>query len=397
MKLSKRTDVLKPSATLAITAKAKELKARGVDVVGFGAGEPDFDTPEFIKEAANKALKEGKTKYTPSSGIPELKQAICKKLLKDNGLEYKPEQVVVSCGAKHSLFNVILVLFDYGDEVIIPLPYWVTYPAQVEISGATPVYLRTSAENDFQIEEKELRKLITPKTRGIILNSPCNPTGAVLNKTSLEIVAKVACENDIVVISDEVYEKLIYDNEKHYSIGTFSEEIKRLTITVNGLSKSHSMTGWRMGYAAGPLEIMKKVIELQDQSTSNPNSITQYASLAAFSAPEDEVIKMREAFDKRRKRIVEMLNSIDGISCNMPKGAFYVFPDVSRLYGKRYKDKVIKNSYDIAEVFLTDALSAVVPGEPFGDDNFIRLSYALSMEQIEKGVSRIAETVGKFV
>lgn len=395
MKLSKRAGLIGPSPTLGITAKAKKMKAEGVDVINFGAGEPDFDTPENIKEAAKKAIDAGVTKYTPTSGIPELKAAICKKLKVENGLEYKPEEILVSCGAKHSIFNAVLTLCDDGDEVILPSPYWVSYLEMAKIAGAKPVIVKTSQKNSFKITPQQLRKAITSKTKLFILNSPSNPTGMVYNKQELQALSEVLVKAGVCCISDEIYEKLVYDGH-HVSIASLSSKMKELTIVVNGVSKTYSMTGWRVGYAAGPKEVIAAMSNLQDHSTSNPTSISQKAALEALEGRQDSIRKMVHAFVERRDYIVNELNSIEGVSCVRPEGAFYVFPDISRLLGKKLNGKVVKDSLSLTELLLTEAKVAVVPGIAFGDDDYIRISYATSMKDIVEGMRRIREFVGKI-
>lgn len=395
MKLSKRIQKIGPSPTLGITAKAKKMRADGIDVVGFGAGEPDFDTPSNIKDAAKNAIDAGFTKYTPTSGIPELKAAICEKFKKDNGLDYKPEEILVSCGAKHSIFNIILALCEEGDEVILPSPYWVSYPEMIKLAGATPLIIKTTQQNDFKITPEQLQKSVTPKTKLIIINSPSNPTGMVYSKEELQSIAKIIAEKGIYCISDEIYEKIIYDGREHVGIASTGRKIKEMTIVVNGFSKSYSMTGWRVGYAAGPREIIGAMSNLQDHSTSNPTSISQKAALEALHGPQESVAKMAQAFKERRDYIVERLNAIEGLSCLKPEGAFYVFPDVSGIIGKKYDGKPIKDSFSLTELLLTEAKVAVIPGAVFGADRNLRLSYAASKENIVKGLDRIEEFVKK--
>ncbi len=391
--LSHRAKNIAPSPTLEITAKAKRMQQEGIKVISFGAGEPDFDTPRNIKDACISALNSGFTKYTATSGIDELKQAIGNKLKSDNNLDYKPSNIVVSCGAKHSLFNAIMVLCEKGDEVIIPSPYWVSYMEMVKITEGIPIFLKTTAEDDFKIDINLLKKLITKKTKVIILNSPSNPTGAIINEQELGEIAKVAKMNNIYIISDEIYEKIIYDDKKHTSIASFGEEIKNLTVVINGLSKSYSMTGWRLGYAASSEIIAKAMSNLQDHSTSNTVSFVQKAAIEALKGPQDELKKMVVEFNKRRNFIVDELNKIPGITCNKPKGAFYVFPKVSNLFGKKFDKSEIKNSTDLANYFLDFAKVAVVPGVAFGDDNYIRLSYATSIDNIKEGIRRIKDAI----
>ncbi len=396
MRLSKRVSSIGPSPTLGITAKAKKMRAEGIDVIGFGAGEPDFDTPVNIKEAAKKAIDAGFTKYTPASGIPELKVAICEKLKRDNDLDYEPEEILVSCGAKHAIFNAVLALCDDDDEVILLSPYWVSYPEMIKLARANPVVIKTTQQNNFKITLERLRDAITPKTKLIILNSPSNPTGIVYTKKELQLLSEILVEAEICCISDEIYEKIIYDGKEHVSIASLSSEMKKLTIVVNGVSKPYSMTGWRIGYAAGPREIIKAMSNLQAHSTSNPVSISQKAALEALKGQQKDMEEMVRAFAERRNYIVGRLNSIERIRCLMPEGAFYVFPDVSQLLGKKYNGQTIKDSFLLTELLLTEARVAVVPGAVFGDDNYLRLSYATSMENIAEGIDRIEEFMKKI-
>ncbi|OGL39449.1 MAG: aspartate aminotransferase [Candidatus Schekmanbacteria bacterium GWA2_38_11] len=395
MKLTKRAQSIKPSPTLAITAKANRMKAEGIDVVGFGAGEPDFDTPDNIKEAAIKAIKSGFTKYTPSSGIDELKDAIIEKFRKENNLKYERNQVVICCGAKDVLYNIAQVLFEEGDEVIIPAPYWVSYPDQVVLAGGTPVFVPTKEENGFRITGEDFKKAITSRTRAIIINSPSNPTGGAYDAKHLEEIGEIALKNNLTIISDEIYERMVYDGFKHVSMASLSDKIKEITLVVNGVSKTYSMTGWRIGYVVGDKNVISAIVNLQSQSTSNPTSISQKASVEALRGDQSTVDMMVKAFDERRKYIVKRLNSIKGVSCYNPQGAFYVFPNFSKLYGKKLKDKVINSSSDLAELLL-EVKVAIVPGVAFGDDAYIRLSYATSMDNIKKGIDRIEEFVGKL-
>ncbi len=394
--LSERVRKIKPSPTLAMDAKAKALKTEGLDIVNFGVGEPDFDTPEHVKEAAIKAIKDGFTKYTPVGGIDDLKDAIIEKLKKDNNLEYVKEETIVSSGAKHSLYNIAQAIYGPGDEVIIPSPYWVSYPDQVLLNDATPVFVKTSEDNNFMLKPDILLSSITKKTKAIILNSPSNPTGLAYDKKTLKAIAEIAVKNNIYIISDEIYEKLTYDGIEHVSIASLGEDIKKLTIVVNGLSKSHAMTGWRIGYAAGPKDIIKAMTNIQSQSTSNPTSIAQKAAVAALTGPQDFISVMHAEFDRRRKFLVDGLNAIDGVKCIKPTGAFYAFPNVSALYGKTAGGRKINNSLDLAMYLLEDAKVAIVHGDAFGDDNYIRISYATSMENIKKGLDRIKEAMSRL-
>lgn len=395
--IAERARKVKPSPTLAVDSKAKELKSKGFDVVNFGVGEPDFDTPEHIKEAAIKAIKDGFTKYTPVGGIDELKEAIIEKLEIENGLKYSKENILVSCGAKHSLYNIAQALFGPGDEVIIPAPYWVSYPDQVLINDAKPVIVETYEEDNFMLRPEILESKITDKTKALILNYPSNPTGFIYSKEVLERIAEIVLKHNIYVISDEIYEKLIYDGQKHISIASLDDEIKEKTIVVNGLSKAYAMTGWRIGYAAGPVEIIKTMTNIQSQSTSNPTSIAQKAAVAALRGPQDCVEKMRREFEKRRNYLVEALNKINGISCKMPNGAFYVFPNIKSILGKNTDNFKINSSMDLSIYLLEKALVALVPGSAFGAEGYIRISYATSMENLSKGVERIAKALQELI
>lgn len=394
--LSERVSKIKPSATLAMDTKAKAMKAEGLDIVNFGAGEPDFDTPDHIKEAAIKAINDGFTKYTPVGGIDALKDAIIAKLKDDNGLDYAREEIIVSCGAKHSLYNIAQALYGPGDEVLIPSPYWVSYPDQVLLSNAVPVFVKTTEADSFMLKPGALEAKITKKTKALILNSPSNPTGCIYARKTLEALADIAIRHNIFVIADEVYEKLVYDGHEHISIASLGKEIKERTIVVNALSKSHAMTGWRIGYAAGPKDVIKAMTNIQSQSTSNPNSIAQKAAVAALTGPQDSVGIMRAEFDKRRRFLVDGLNSIKGIRCLPPTGAFYAFPNVSALYGSKAGQRQINSSLDFALYLLEEAKVALVHGEAFGDDNYIRISYATSMQNIEKALERIKEAVARL-
>jgi len=395
--LSNRAKSLKPSPTLAINAKAKSMQAQGIHVISFGAGEPDFDTPENIKQAAKKALDDGFTKYTPVGGIDELKDAIIKKFQRDSGLSYKRSEVLVSCGGKHSFYNLAQAIFDQGDEVIIPAPYWVSYPPMVSLAEGSPVIVETTEKNEFKITPGALKKAITQKTKALIINSPSNPTGSAYTKKELEKIAEVALSKKIFVISDEIYEKIVYDGFQFTSIASLSEEMKKRTIIVHGVAKTYSMTGWRIGYTAGSEEIIAAMNNIQSQSTSNPTSISQKASVEALIGPQSEVERMVSAFAQRRNYIVDRLNKMSGVSCYKPVGAFYVFPNFSSHYGKAYQGKKIENSTHLADYFLDVAKVAVVPGVEFGADPFERLSFATSLENIKEGLDRIEEAVKKLV
>ena len=384
MDISERVSKLTPSLTLAVDAKAKAMKAEGVDVIGFGAGEPDFDTPEHIKAAAMGFLEAGFTKYTPSSGIPELRAAIAEKLKKDNGLDYEPSQIIVNCGAKHSCYNALLAVLNPGDEVLIPAPYWVSYPEMVKLAGGEPVIVPTSAENGYKLTPELFREYTSPLTKVVILNSPGNPTGVVYTENELAALAEVALDDDIYILSDEIYEKLIYDGAKHTSIASFSKDVYELTLTINGFSKPYAMTGWRLGYVAAPKNVAKAIDSLQSHSTSNPTSFAQKGALAAYKGPQDCVDEMVAEYAKRRLRVIELLDGMYKIKYVKPNGAFYFLLDISATG---------MDSVSFAEKLLEEQKVAVVPGVAFGDDNTVRISYATSMEQIEEGLARIKKFV----
>ena len=394
MEATKMVKNIAPSLTLEITAKAKKMKAEGVSIIGFTAGEPDFNTPDYIIESAKKALDIGFTKYTPASGMQELKVAICNKLKKDNELNYSPEQIVISTGAKSSLYHAICSIVEEGDEVIIPSPYWLTYPELVKLAGGKCVYVTTTKENEYKITPEQLKNAITEKTTCIILNSPNNPTGAVYSKEELSALAKVIEDNNLNVISDEIYEKLCYGDATFYSIAQYNEYLKEHTIVVNGMSKSYSMTGWRIGYIAAPKSIAKAISSMQSHTTSNACSIAQYASVTALESPESDkfISNMRQVFDERRKYMVKELNQIENIVCIEPKGAFYIFVDVSKLYGKKYQGVTIDGSLAFADCALKCGI-ALIPGIAFGDDNCVRLSYTLSDEDIKEGLIRFKKFI----
>jgi aspartate aminotransferase len=396
IKIAPRVANLAESATLAIDAKAKQMKAAGEDVVNFTAGEPDFDTPQHIKNAAKKALDEGKTKYAPCAGLLELRKLVCEKFRQDNGLEYSPAEVLVSIGAKHSLFNIIMTIVDRGDQVLIPAPYWVSYVEMVRAAEGVPVILPTTAEENFKITAEQLERACTPRTVAVLLNSPSNPTGSVYTADELRSLADVIVKKDLLCISDEIYEKLVYDNVEQVSIASFNPQIKDRTIVVNGFSKAFSMTGWRLGYAAGRKEIISAMNTLQSHSTSNATTFAQWGAVEALTSPKDELEKMRKAFDERRKLMVERLNAIPAVTCTMPGGAFYAFPDFSAYFGKSANGKIIENSMQLAEHLLDTAKVSVVPGVAFGAEKHMRFSYALSNSDIEKGISRISEAVQKL-
>ncbi len=391
--LSSRVQAIKPSPTLAITAKAKLLQSQGVDVVNFGAGEPDFDTPENIKAAGIKAIEDGFTNYTAVPGIPQLRQAIAAKLKRENNLDYAENEIVVSCGGKHSFYNLAQALLDPGDEVIIPAPYWVSYPPMVSLAGGVPVVLETSQADGFKLTPERLQAAITPKTRAVVINSPSNPTGAAYSEAELQALAEVVVKNNILLISDEIYEHIIYDGFVQRSPAEFSPEIKKHCIILNGVSKSYSMTGWRIGFTAGPAPLIAAMTKIQSQSTSNPTSISQMAAIEAYNGPQDYVVNVLTDFAARRAFIVKALNDIPGISCFNPQGAFYAFPDVGGLIGKSCNGKKIDSSLTLCEVLLDEAKIAAVPGEAFGAPGYMRLSYATSMDNIVKGIKRLEEFV----
>ncbi len=403
MKFSDRILKVKPSPTLAVTAMAAQLKAQGFDVLGFGSGEPDFDTPKHIKEAAIKAIESGKTKYTPAGGVPELKKAIAEKFRRDNKLEYKPSEIIVNCGGKHSFYNLMQVLLNDGDEVIIPSPYWVSFPSMAELAGGIPVIINTEADTNFKITPDQLKKSITSRTRAVVINSPSNPTGAAYSFGELKALSEVILEAGILAISDDIYESIIYGDYKFCNIANVSDDMSKNTMVLNGVSKAYSMTGWRIGYMAGNEEIIKKVDTLQGQSTSNPTSISQYAAIEALSGDQSVVGEMVKAFDRRRQFVVEGLNSIPGFSCYNPEGAFYVFPRVDEVYkfsgwkkiAEKYNDEYKSSS--LSAYLLEEAKSAVVPGIGFGNDNYFRMSFATSDESLHEGISRIKKAIEKLV
>nr|WP_238942683.1 pyridoxal phosphate-dependent aminotransferase [Planococcus beigongshangi] len=387
--MAKRVQTLTPSTTLAITAKANELKAQGVDIIGLGAGEPDYNTPDHILQAAYQSMLDGKTKYTPSGGLPALKKAIIQKLARDQELSYAPNEIMVGVGAKHVLYTLFQVLLDEGDEVIIPIPYWVSYPEQVKLAGGVPVYIEATASQDYKISAQQLREAITDRTKAVMINTPSNPTGMIYSKEELQELAEVCREKEILIVSDEIYEKLVYGEDEHVSIATLSDDAKNRTIIVNGVSKSHSMTGWRIGYAAGDSSLIKAMTDLASHSTSNPTTTSQYAAIEAYNGPQDAVEEMRQAFEGRLEKIYPKLEAIPGFNIIRPQGAFYLLPDVSEAAEKTGFASVD----EFAEAILTEANVAVIPGSGFGAPSTIRLSYATSMEALDEAVERI----GKFV
>jgi aspartate aminotransferase len=392
MQLAQRIKAIKPSPTLALNARAKALAAQGVDVAGFVAGEPDFDTPEFIKQAAIDSLKAGFTKYTPTAGIPELREAICAKLQRDNQLTYTPDQVLVSVGAKHSLYNIFQALLNEGDEVIIFTPYWVSYPDMVLLAGGKPVILETREENGYAPDPEALRRALTPRTRAVVINSPSNPSGAVYSRAALEGIAAAVKDHDCLIISDDIYEKLLYEGQ-FVNIANVAPELFPRLVVVNGMSKAYSMTGWRLGYAAGPKPLIAGMQMIQDQSTSNATSMVQKGAVAALKGPTEFLTKMVEEFRARRELIVSGLNALEGVRCRTPEGAFYVFPDVRGLLQRQYKGAPLGSSSRISEVLLDDFRVAVMPGAPFGAEGYLRLSFATSREVIQKGLARMKDFV----
>lgn len=391
--LSKKGLRIAPSVTLEITAKAKAMKDSGIDVISFGAGEPDFNTPENIQNEGIRAIKEGLTRYTPASGIVELKKAVCEKFKNDNGLEYKPSNIIISSGAKHSLHNALMAILNPGDEVIFGVPYWVSYAELVSLADGVPVYIETKEENSFKFNVNDLDNALTEKTKAIILNSPSNPTGSIYNEEELMEIADWAVKNNIFVISDEIYEKLVYDGHKHISIASFNDEIKKITIVINGMSKAYAMTGWRIGYAAAHEDIVKVMSNIQSHATSNPCSISQYASVEGLVGNQDSLEEMKKHFIERRNYMAVTINSIKGLSCRKPQGAFYIMVNFTQLLGKTIRGRVINSSLDFTSLLLEEGKVAVVPGIAFGDDKYIRLSYATSMDNIKNGLERIKQIV----
>ena len=387
--LSSRALAVKSSSTLEITAKAKALKAQGVDVISFGAGEPDFPTPENICDAAIKAIRDGKTKYTPASGIPELKEAISRKFKEFNHVDYAPEQIVISNGGKQTLHNIFTAIINAGDEVIIPVPYWLTYPEMIRLVDGVPIFVKTTKENNFKLDIEELESAITPRTKALVLNSPQNPTGTIYTRDELEAIGKLAVEYDFYIVSDEMYEILNYTGEPYCSIASISPEIYEKTITTSGVSKSYSMTGWRIGYSASSPQIAKIIGSIQSHQTSNPSSISQYAALEALNGPQDTVYKMAEAFKARRDLIYDRICNMKYVSALKPQGAFYLFVDCSEVIGRLYKDHMLKNIMEVADILLNDFHIAVVPCVDFGMKKYIRLSYATSEEDITNGMDRL--------
>ncbi|MCC2643783.1 MAG: aspC [Nitrospira sp.] len=396
MKLAARVGRIVPSPTLSITATAKAMAAQGIDVIDFASGEPDFDTPEPVKAAAEEAIRAGFTKYTPSSGIEELRVAIADKLKAEQGLHYDTSQILVSCGAKHSLYNIAEALLEAGDELIIPVPFWVSYQDQTLLNDAIPILLQTEEHDGYRISREALEAAITPRTKAIIVNSPCNPTGATYDRKTLEGIATVALRHDLVIISDEIYEKVLYDGVQHVSIATLSPEVAARTVVINGVSKAYAMTGWRIGYAAGPKPLLTAMANIQSQSTSNPCSISQKAAVAALRLGDPFTRLMVAEFDRRRRVMVDGLNKMPGVTCRMPTGAFYAFPNVSGLLSRRWKNQPIGSAAGLATYLLEEAQVALVPGEPFGSEIHVRLSYATSLEAIERGLTRIQAALSQL-
>ena len=393
VRLSSRALSISPSATLAIDAKAKQMQNEGVDVITFGVGEPDFDTPEFIKESAMKALRAGVTKYPPAPGFQDLREAVCKRLLMDHNLSYRPGQIVITCGAKHGLYNIFQVLLEPGDEVILPAPYWVSYSEQVKLAGGVVVPIMTTAAKEFHLQPEDFAAVITPRTRAVVINSPNNPTGAVYSRDELAALADIAVRHDLTIISDEIYEHLIYDGLKPVSVPALGPEVAARTLIVNGVSKTYAMTGWRIGYIAGDETVIKAIGDLQSHS-ANATSFCQKASVEALLGPQEEVEAMRREFQRRRDHMVTLVRAIPGFSCLKPQGAFYVFVDMSDLVGRVVGKESIRDDGHFARILLEEARVAVVPGAGFGAPNYFRLSYAASMEKITEGLARIAALVG---
>jgi aspartate aminotransferase len=398
LKLASRLDPIKPSITLAVTAKAAKLKADGVDVVSFGAGEPDFDTPAHIKDAARAALDgKGVGKYTEVGGVLPLRKAIAAELSAVHNTSIQPDQVLVSTGAKHSLYNLFMALLDPGDEVLIPAPYWVSYPDMVMLAGGRPVILETRAEDDFAVTAEQVAAAVTPRTRAIVLNNPSNPTGAVYTRAQIEALAKVVVDKDLLVVSDDIYRQLVYGDAQYVSIASINPEVAKRTVLVDGVSKTYAMTGWRIGYTAGPLPLIKAMSKIQGQSTSNPTHISQLATIAALTGPQDCVATMRKAFDERRQEMVKLLRAIPGVTCREPKGAFYAFPDVSAHVGKQSPEgSVLDDDVQLCDWLVEVGKVAVVPGSGFGAPGYVRLSYACSMDNIREGVGRLARALGSL-
>ncbi len=393
LSLSQRSEKVAPSSTLAITAKINTMQAEGIDIVKFAAGEPDFDTPEYIKDAAIESLRNGFTKYTPVPGITELREAIAEKFKKDNDLVFSPSQIIVSCGAKHSIYNILQAICNPGDEVVFAAPYWVSYPEIVKLADATPVIVETTADENFCMKPEQIESVISDRTKAVIISSPGNPTGTVYDAPTLAQIAELALNRQFYVISDEIYEALLYDNLKHQSIASLNETVREITFVVNGVSKAYSMTGWRIGYTAGPEKAIQAMSRIQSHSTSNPTSIAQIGALTALTESQEAVEEMRQAFEERRNVICQRFDEIDGITYAKPQGAFYIFPDVSAHYGRRIHGKTINGSLDMTAYLLDNARVGVIPGSASGADNHLRLSFATSLEEINSGLDRIKEAL----
>ena len=391
--IADRVKNISPSMTLAITAKAKELKSQGIDVISFGAGEPDFDTPIHIQQAGIEAINKGFTRYTPVNGILPLREAVAKKLLKDNGLNYSIDEIIINSGAKHSISTALQAICNPGEEVIIPVPYWVSYPEMVKLAEGKPILVDTKAENNFKLTKEDFLQAITPNTKAVIINSPANPIGTVYSKEELEVIGKIAIDHQIYIISDEIYEKLIYDNKKHISIASIDEKFKEWTILINGLSKTYAMTGWRLGYTAANKEVINAMGRVQSHALSHPSSITQYAGLAALEGEKDLTNKMIVEYDRRRLYMVNRLRGMRDLGFIYPEGAFYIFVDISKVFGRKINGVEINSSLDFANELLEQRKVAVIPGVAFGADHYIRLSYATSLEIIEEGLNRIEDFI----
>ena len=394
--LSERTLSISPSVTLAVDTRAKQLRAEGLDVIGFSAGEPDFCTPEYINDAGKFAIDAGITHYTPVAGTLDLRQKICDKFIHDNGVEYTPAEVIVSSGAKQSLFTALSAIINPGDEVLVPSPCWLSYPEMIRMAGGTPVLVHGREENNFVVTAEMMRPFVTEHTKALIINSPNNPNGCVWSRDELKAIADLAVECGFYVISDEIYEKLIYDDEKHYCMSSFGPEIKKQCIVINGVSKTYAMTGWRIGYAAGPKNIIKAMTSFQSHASSNANSIAQYAAATALSCGDKYILSMIDEYNARRRLMYRLVNEIDGLSCKLPKGAFYIMASLKEILGRSYKGKKITGSTSFAETLLDEKRVAVVPALAFGDDNYVRLSYATSRQNIVEGMARIKEFVSEM-
>lgn len=397
IELSNKSANIATSMTLAIDTKLKQMVAGGETVYGFGVGEPDFDTPEYIRIAAIEAMNKGLTRYTPAQGTMELRKAICSKLKRENNLEYEPNQIIASSGAKHSLSNAFAAILNPGDEVIVPNPYWVSYTEIIKLNDGVPVIVETKKENNFKMTGDELNNAITSRTKAILINSPSNPTGSVYTEGELRDIAEIAVKNNLFVVSDEIYERIIYDNNKHISIASFGSEIKDLTIIINGMSKSYAMTGWRLGYAAGNEKLIKAMSSIQSHAVSHPSSITQYASAAALNGPQDDLKNMVQEFNKRRNYMYDRINAMEGLSCIKPDGAFYVYVDISTYIGRKLCGIKLNSSLEFAQIVLEKGKVAVVPGTAFGTDNYIRLSYATSMETIKNGLDQFESFINNNI